>query len=70
MTRKQLFNALKNHKYIAVRWWDGAVTGANCKIAERGRIRHDIYPDDTETRIQSFYPITFQEYIRIKTPAQ
>lgn len=70
MTRKQLFNAMKRHQYIAVRWWDGVVTGANTKAAMRGMILHDLVADNTETRIQGFYPISFQEYIRIKTPLQ
>jgi len=66
ITRKRLFHILKSHAYIAVRWSSGIVTGANCRIAIMG---YKKFPaNDAETDIIGFYPISFQEYIRIKTP--
>lgn len=68
MTRWQLYNALKKFDYVAVRWKTGCVTGSNTKIALRSMVLKGFPADDTETRVMSFYPISFQEYIRIKTP--
>lgn len=65
-TRKQLGHVISMHDYIAVRWIDGCVTGMSCKAAQ---IVKKQYPmDNVTTRIIGFYPISFQEYIRIKTP--
>jgi hypothetical protein len=68
MTRKQLHKALSYHTYIAARWTDGVVTGINCRIANRIAVKTYRSLDETETSIVGFYPVSFQEYIRIKTP--
>jgi hypothetical protein len=63
----ELWSATQRHDYLAVRWSDGTVTGVNSRLALLND--HNLYPiDDTETRFVSYHPISFQEYIRIKTP--
>jgi hypothetical protein len=68
MNRVQLLKALNDNQYIAARWYDGMVTGINSKVVLRGKERFKVPVDKTETRIASYYPISFQEYIRIKIP--
>lgn len=68
MTRKQLFKVMSMHDYMAVRWSDGSLTGVNCKIALQGAKRFLV--DHTRTNILGYYSISFQEYIRIKTPVK
>jgi hypothetical protein len=67
MTNRQVYNAMQQHRFIAVRWAsDYAVTGVNCAMLKCPKFKVKI--DDNESRFVGFYPISFQEYIRIKTP--
>jgi hypothetical protein len=66
MTRIQLQKALSHHNYIAARWSDGDVTGINCRAALLSLKKCAI--NDQPSSIIGFYPISFQEYIRIKIP--
>lgn len=67
LTRKQLFDAVTQHDYIAVRHSDNDVVGVNCKVARRLSSKR-VEINGIETNIVSFYPISFNEYIRIKVP--
>lgn len=66
LTREQVYKAVIGNNYIAIRWTDGDVTGVNCRVGMLAA--RDKSMDDTPTSIIGYFPITFQEYIRIKTP--
>lgn len=67
LTRKQLYDIVHNHNgYIALRYSDGPVVGCSTLVGRLAAKRQPI--DNIQTRFQSFYPISFQEYIRIKIP--
>lgn len=53
----------RNHKYIAVRKKSGAVAGINCGIFSLSKF---LNIPDKETWVESYYPISFNEYISIK----
>lgn len=59
-----------NNKYIALRWaYSGQLIGHNCKLASLTRLKKQAEEmGDRETCFTSFMPISFSEYIRIKTP--
>lgn len=66
LTRKQLYKALNKNKYLAVRYCDGDLVGINCGIVRLERF-NNFKEDNTKTNIVGFYPITFQEYLTIKS---
>jgi hypothetical protein len=67
MTNRQLYNALTQNRYIAVRWRsDNTLTGVNCAVLKC--LKFKVNTDDNQSKFVGFYPISFHEYIRIKTP--
>jgi hypothetical protein len=58
---------MQKHPYVAVRWYDNSVTGANSRVALRGVEMSKLPIDDTRTSIVSYRAIGFQEYISLKT---
>lgn len=63
LTTFQLIRACREHNYLAARFSSGIVMGVNCKIAGMSKFSN---LEDIETDIQSYNPISFQEYISIK----
>lgn len=63
LTVKQLRKAMEQFPYLLV--WDGTFRyGINSKIAMLGKMKSA--DDKTVTKIISFHPIDFQEYITNK----
>ena len=67
LTRKQLHEACKKNRYIAIRWTDGLLTAINCRIVNHSRF-NNISKGNQSTNFIGFYPCSFQEYISLKTP--
>lgn len=65
LTVKQLRQTASKYKYIAVRYDDGVI-GINCKIQNTKKAKSA--SDETVTNAISYYPISFMEYISLKTP--
>jgi hypothetical protein len=70
LTRKQLFKGINScgSRYIAFRTDNGILRAANVMVANLGPRIRGFEIDDEITSIAGFYPISFAEYIRLKTP--
>ena len=68
LTVAQLANACKKNKYLAARYVDNDVIGINCGIANLSKIKKDLKKRENNiTNYVSFRPVTFMEYLSIKT---
>lgn len=68
LTKIELLKICKENKYIAVRFSDdNDIMGVNCRVVEVPYLKQKakLRPDN-ETMFNSWYPISFSEYIRIK----
>lgn len=68
LTRSQLATAMSANKYIACRLSRGVVVGANCGALAILIKKHKGESMEKPSDVISFYPISFNEYINIKTP--
>lgn len=66
MSVKQLKKAMLLHKFIIVRHSNGDSEGINCGIL-KVKGGHMNAPDERITRIVSYKPCNFHEYISTKT---
>lgn len=64
LTKSQLDKIAKHHRFIAARWDDGEVTGINTKSFSGG-VNANQSPE-SKSRIVSYRPIGFQEYLSLK----
>ena len=66
LTKEQLYKATKKHEYLLLRGQFGTMA-INCKIADVLYKRSVLKPKD-KTQVQSFKPVSFIEYIQLKSP--
>jgi hypothetical protein len=64
LTVKTIKDACRANKYIALRFQNGEVMGVNCMMAFLERFKNE--PPEKITIFQSYNPISFSEYIRVK----
>lgn len=65
LTVIEIKKACNENDYIAMRHSSGDLVGINCKV---GRMKLMVNKPNVVTRYQSYKPISFMEYISIKTP--
>lgn len=65
MTKAQVYKAMKENKFIAVRMEDGCLIGFNCGMIKK--FKH-LKNNHKESNCAGYYPINFMEYISIKIP--
>jgi hypothetical protein len=63
MTVKQLEKACQENKYILLRYYDGYLTGVNCKVAKLARKRKPLLKDTDKTDYIGFIPCNLDQYI-------
>lgn len=69
LTRSQVANICKAHKYILLRARAGWVMGVNCKVVDIGKNKTRINEDPNKQSVFiSFKPCEFDEYIYHKQP--
>ena len=67
MTNAELYKALKNNKYVIVRNWIGIPCGINSQIVLLMTKKKNIkWTPRKHSKIASYRPCTFQEYITNK----
>jgi len=67
MKINQIYKACTKNKYIILRDNNNSLVGINCAIHKMKRFK-GIEVNNGKSNFQSYYPCSFQEYIRLKIP--
>lgn len=68
LTKKQLFKACQNHRFLILRFsYDNSVMAVNTRIAKLKRFA-GVEEENRETNFISLNPCSFHEYINLKKP--
>jgi len=69
ITRIELYNLCKVHKYLGLRESGGYLFAVNCRLVNLPTLADKVKSEpNAETGYISYIPISFNEYISIKPP--